>query len=71
MRRMLSWIFLPFTKADWFSFISIGGMGFNVKDRIFEIILHVTLQYEIGLKSLIDGGLSVLGISVMAVQFIW
>lgn len=66
---MLSEIALPRIKADWLRCIISVRVIPNLLAKIFDIVLYITLQHDIGLKSVTNSGIATLGIKVIIVEF--
>lgn len=65
---MLSLMSLPLTKADWALSIIEGRTSLSRLERILDMHLYIVLQQEIVLESVIDVGLTHLGIRAIAVE---
>lgn len=61
---------LPWINAVWFGRMTSGSIDFRHFTSIFEIVLYVVLQQEIGLKSEMDEAPGLLGTRVRIVALV-
>lgn len=67
---ILSMIYLPGIKVDWFTLMQYFSKGFNLLTKIVDMILYTTLHRLIGLKWDTNTGCSILEIRVIIISFI-